>query len=390
MIEGIEGQDEALFWLAENRERYYGAVTPPLIQSSNFAFANVNEMRSALQNEVGEPFYTRGTNPTTRMLEQKLAALEGAESALVFGSGSAAVAAAVMAQLKAGDHVICVQKPYSWTDKLLNQLLKRFGIDASMVNGCDVAHIRSAIKPNTKVLMLESPNSFTFEMQDIKACTALAKEFGLVTIMDNSYATPLNQQPLKMGVDLVIHSVTKYLAGHSDALAGVVCGSKAQITKIFYGEYMTLGAAASPFNSWLVLRGLRTLEIRLKRVEETTAKLLEWLASHPLVEKVVYPGHSSHPQYELFKQQMQGSGGMFALYLKAKNASQVNAFCNALKVVVLGCSWGGYESLAFPVVAMNVEGTEWLPFNLIRIYIGLESFETLKADFERGFEAMMQ
>jgi cystathionine beta-lyase len=388
MVEGFEGQDEALFWLGEERDKYFGSVTPPLIQSSNFGFKDIASMRHALNNENIEPFYTRGTNPTTRILEQKLAALEGAEDAVVFGSGSAAVAAAVMAQLQTGDHVICVQKPYSWTDKLLNQLLKRFGVESSMVDGRDVSNIRNAIKPNTSMIMLESPNSFTFEMQDIRACTALAREHGLVTIMDNSYATPINQQPLKMGVDIVVHSVTKYLAGHSDALAGVVCGSKAQIHKIFFGEYMTLGAAASPFNSWLVLRGLRTLEIRLKRVEETAHQLVNWLLEHPLVEKISYPGHAAHPQFALGQTQMNGSGGMFALYLKADNPLQVEAFCNALKVIVLGCSWGGYESLAFPVVAMNSSGTEWLPFNLIRVYIGLEGYETLKEDFDRGFKAM--
>ncbi len=388
MANNFSNADEALFFLGEDREAYFGSVAPPLIQSSNFGFKNIASMRYALNNENTEPFYTRGTNPTTRILENKLAALEGAEDALVFGSGSAAVSAAVMAQVKQGDHIICVQKPYSWTDKLLNQLLLRFGVASTMVDGRDVVNIEKAIRPNTTVLILESPNSFTFELQDIQLCTNLAKAHGIVTIMDNSYATPLNQQPLAWGVDLAVHSVTKYLAGHSDALAGVVCGSKDQIKKIFYGEYMTLGAAASPFNSWLVLRGLRTLEIRLKRVQETTLQLVPWLLNQPEVEKVMYPGHESHPQFGLAQKQMKGSGGMFALYLKASTAGEVEAFCNALRVIILGCSWGGYESLAFPVVSINPAGTDWLPFNLIRIYIGLESLETLKDDFEQGFKAM--
>ena len=191
-----------------------------------------------------------------------------------------------------------------------------------------------------------------------------------------------------MGVDLVVHSVTKYMAGHSDALAGVVCGTKEQIRKIFYGEYMTLGAAASPFNAWLVLRGLRTLEIRLKRVEETTRELIPWLLARPDVASIGYPGHESHQQFELAQKQMTGFGGMFALYLNTGSPAKIEAFCNALKVITLGCSWGGYESLAFPVISMNSAGTDWLPNNLIRIYLGLESVEMLKTDFESGFNAM--
>jgi cystathionine beta-lyase/cystathionine gamma-synthase len=209
--------------LGEDRSLHYGAVTPPMYQSSNFCFPNIAAMRGSLAHEMDVPFYTRGNNPTVSILREKLAALEGAEEALVFASGSAAVAAAVMSGLKLGDHVVCVQKPYSWTAKLLKNLLGRFGVESSFIDGTEVSHWEEACKSNTKMFILESPNSMTFELQDIPAVAALAKSKGIRTVIDNSYASPLNQQPIAMGIDIVVHSASKYLSGHSDMVAGVLC-----------------------------------------------------------------------------------------------------------------------------------------------------------------------
>ena len=377
--------------LGEDRERYYRAAAPPLMQSTNFAFNDVQQMRESLAHEMDVPFYTRGHNPTVAILRQKLAALEGAEECLVFGSGSAAIAAGVMSEVRAGDHVVCVQKPYSWTYKLLTQLLGRFGVAATFVDGRDPAEFAAAIRPETKLFMLESPNSMTFELQDIAAVVAIAKAHGITTALDNSYATPLNQRPLDLGVDMVMHSASKYLNGHSDVVAGVLCTSRERAERIFAGEYMTLGGILSPHDAWLMLRGLRTLPLRMQRVAETTPQVVAYLEAHPQVEQVLYPFSPHFPQYELARQQMKAPAGQFSLLLKAPDIAAVDRFCNALQAFLLACSWGGYESLIFPISTLynsaNYSQTT-LPWNLIRFYVGLEEPDYLIADLERGFAAM--
>ncbi|MEM7658189.1 MAG: aminotransferase class V-fold PLP-dependent enzyme [Bacteroidota bacterium] len=317
--------------LGEERERYFNAVAPPIVQSSNFTFETIEEMRQSLAHEMDVPFYTRGANPTVAMLRKKLAALEGSEECLVFSSGSAAIAAAVCSSVSAGDHVVCVQKPYSWTNKLLNNLLARFGVETTMIDGRDPEDFRKAIRPTTKLFMLESPNSITFELQDIQAVAAIAKEHGILTAIDNSYATPLNQQPITMGVDMVLHSASKYLNGHSDIVAGVLCCTREKAEQIFQSEFMTLGGIISPNDAWLMMRGLRTLGIRMERVAQTTPKVVEYLEQHPQVEGVMYPFSPSFPQYELAKQQMKNPAGQFSLLLKAERMEEVEAFCNSLE-----------------------------------------------------------
>jgi cystathionine beta-lyase/cystathionine gamma-synthase len=377
--------------LGEERENYYRAAVPPLIQSSNFAFPSVEEMRKSLAHEMDIPFYTRGHNPTVAILRQKIAALEGAEECLVFSSGSAAIAAAIMSCAKAGDHVVCVAKPYSWTNKLLNNLLSQYGVSNTLVDGTDPENFRRAIQANTKLLMLESPNSMTFELQDIEAVVAIAKEHGITTAIDNSYATPLNQQPILMGVDMTMHSASKYLGGHSDIVAGVLCCSRERAEKIFQSEYMTLGGVISPHDAWLMIRGLRTLPIRMERVAQTTPQVVDYLEKHPLVEKVLYPFSPSFPQYELARKQMKRPAGQFSVLLKAESLEQVDRFCDSLEAFLLACSWGGYESLIFPIStlysSMNYSSTD-LPWNLVRFYVGLEEPEMLIADLAQAFEKM--
>jgi cystathionine beta-lyase len=373
----------------EERAEYLNSVSPPIFQTSMTCFPSVEAMRQSLANESETPFYTRGNNPTTDILRKKMAALEATEDSLIFGSGSAAVAAAVLSFVQTGDHIVCVQKPYSWTNKLLNLWLKRFGVEVTMIDGTQAQNYEKAIKPNTKILFLESPNSFTFELQDIEAVAKIAKKYGLLSIIDNSYASPLFQQPATMGIDLVVHSGTKYLGGHSDALAGVVCGSKAHIKKIFEGELMTLGAVISPFNAWLLLRGLRTLPIRMQRVAETAPKIVDFLAAHPKVSKIYYPFHPSHPQYELARKQMKSPAGQFSIELKAESIEQVELFCNSLKRFLLAASWGSYESLIFPACTLYTsQNYHTAPFHwsLIRFYIGLEEPEYLIADLKQALE----
>ena len=372
---------------AEERGDYEGAVSPPIFQTSNFAFESVEAMRQGLIEEMHAPFYTRGVNPTVRTLRRKLAALAGSEECLVFSSGSAAVAAAVMSQVQAGDHIVCVEKPYSWTTKLLSKLLGRFGVTHTFVDGRDPENFRKAIQPNTRLFMLESPNSITFELQDLAAIAAIAKAHDITTIVDNSYSTPLNQQPIKMGIDITVHSATKYLNGHSDIVAGVLCCSKEKYEQIFAGEFMTLGATISPNDAWLMIRGLRTLPLRMQRVADTTPKVVAFLENHPRVAKVYYPHSPNFDQYDLAQKQMQAPAGQFSMELKAEKLSDVDDFCDKLKYFTLACSWGSFESLIFPTSALidsaNYSGSP-LPWTLIRFYVGLEEADVLIEDLRQA------
>lgn len=380
---------EILTHLGEERENYFNAMSPPIIQSSNFVFHTLDDFRKAFVNELDSHLYTRGNNPTNNILRQKLAALEATEDALVFGSGAAAIAAAIIGNVKAGDHIVCVDSPYSWTHKLLTLFLDRFGVSHTFVDGRSMSSIEDAIQDNTTLLYLESPNSGTFECQDLRACANLAKAKGIVTVIDNSYASPIYQQPAKMGIDVVVHSGTKYLTGHSDVVVGVLCGSKAMVKKIFDSEYMTIGAILAPNDASLVIRGLRTLPLRMQKCSENAVEIVKRLEAHPAVEKVIYPFAESFPQYELATKQMTGAGGLFSVYFKAKDIQQMEDFFHCLNRFLLAVSWGGYESLVLPYCAFhNVPGKadSTMPWNLVRFYVGLEDVEYLWKDLEEALK----
>ncbi len=375
----------------EERDKYFGAVAPPIIQTSNFAFKDLSSFRQAFVDELQSHLYTRGNNPTVKILRQKITALEGAEDSLVFSSGSGAIANAVIANLQAGDHIICVQSPYSWTYNLVSNFLARFGVEHSFVDGTNLDSIKASIKENTRVLYLESPNSITFELQDLEACAKLAKEHNLISIIDATYASPLYQKPYQLGIDLSVHTCSKYLNGHSDVVAGVLSGSKAMIKKIFESEFMTLGGIISPNDAAMVIRGLRTLELRLERCSQSALKIAIWLEKHPKVEKVVHPHLPSHPQYNLAKKQMQKCGGLFSIYLKTNSIKKVEAFHRKIKRFLLAVSWGGHESLLLPFCAFyGIPGRPdtTIPWNLVRIYIGLEDPDWLIEDLEQAMEVL--
>jgi cystathionine beta-lyase/cystathionine gamma-synthase len=380
-------ESEILYHLGENRDEYYGAGTPPIVPANNFCFKTVAEMRHTLAHESELPFYTRGVNPTTKILQEKMAQLEKTEDCLVFASGSAAISSAISSLVAAGDHVICVQKPYSWTYKLLNSILQRFGVTTTWVDGREVENFEKAIQKNTKMIILESPNSWTFEMQDMAPIAQLAKQHGIITLMDNSYASPMNCNPADHGIDLIAHSASKYIGGHGDALAGILCGSKKLIKNVFENEFMTLGGVISPFTAWLQLRGLRTLPLRMNRVSETTPVVTKFLENHPKIEKVYYP-HSSHfDQPELTAKYLKKPAGQFSITLKTTDSKKIEAFCNSLEYFLMACSWGGYESLVFPAITLYDSqnyGKTTLPINMLRFYVGLEDAEFLIKDLEKA------
>ncbi|KAA9039442.1 PLP-dependent transferase [Ginsengibacter hankyongi] len=377
--------------LGENREDYFNAVAPPIIQTSNFAFKKVDDLRKAFEDEASAYLYRRGNNPTLKILSQKLAALDGAEDGLVFNSGAGAIYAAVVANVKSGDHIISVDKPYSWAQKLFNEILPRFNVTTTYVDGREIENFKNAIQPNTTVIYLETPNSWSFYLQDLREVAKLAKEKNILTICDNSYCSPLYQRPVEYGIDLVLQSATKYISGHSDVVAGVLCGTAKMMNKIFNAEYMNIGIGTTPFNAWLLIRGLRTIKIRLEKISETTPKIVNYLKLHEKVESVIFPFDKDFPQSKLAKEQMQGACGLFSFIIRAEKVDEIENFCQGLKHILMAVSWGGHESLIIPGCA-SISSNEFSPANMahrtMRMYVGLEEAEYLIEDLERGFKTM--
>jgi cystathionine beta-lyase/cystathionine gamma-synthase len=373
--------------LGEERENYFNAIAPPIMQSSNFAFKTVDEMRHAFADEYSTYIYSRGINPTVDILRKKLAALDAAEDCLVFNSGAAAIFAAVLANVKAGDHIVSVDKPYSWAQKMFNDILPRFGVTTTYIDGRSIEHFERAVLPNTTLIYLESPNSWDYALQDLEAVAELARSASITTICDNSYCTPLYQQPVALGIDLSLQSGTKYIGGHSDVVAGVLSGSSAMIEKIFNSEYMNIGSGIQPFNAWLLIRGLRTLPARLERISSTTKAIVDHLKQHIKVEEVIFPFDLSFPQYELAQKQMSGACGLLTFIVKAQHIEQVEKCCDQLKHIMMAVSWGGHESLVIPRCA-GMPRSAFDPANrehrMIRLYVGLEDAAYIIKDLENG------
>lgn len=365
----------------------YSPVSVPVYETSIFSFKNFEEFQNSLLNEFEAHLYSRGKNPTAEVVEKKLAALEKAEDAKLFASGIAAVSAATMAFLKSGDHVVCVKDAYGWTNKLFSQYLKRFDVQVTFVEGIDPEDFIKNTKPNTKLFFLESPTTFTFRLQDLVQVANFARQNNIKTVIDNTWATPVFQNPVELGIDLVVHSASKYIGGHSDVVAGIVVGKKEDIRHIFNTEFMNIGATIGPFEAWLLLRGLRTIHVRMQRHMENTLKVIEYLRTVPEVEEIFYPFYPKHPQYELAKKQMKGGSGLLSIKLNVKSLENIITFTNTLKIFRRAVSWGGYESLVMPYAATNRDGlTE--KNKMIRLHIGLENPDLLINDLQNAFQAM--
>lgn len=378
--------------LGEERDDYFRAIAPPIIQTSNFAFKKVDDLRKSFEDEYSTWLYSRGLNPTVEILRKKLAALDGAEDCLVFNSGAAAIFAAVLANIKSGDHIVSVKNPYTWAQRMFEVILPRFNVTVTYVDGRSTENFALAIQSNTTVIYLESPNSWFFELQDLSAIALLAKQHSIITICDNSYCTPFYQKPIALGIDLVLQSGTKYIAGHSDTVAGVLSGNKQMIERIFNSEYMNTGSGIQPFNAWLLIRGLRTLPVRLEHITRTTHEVVGFLKAHPRVEKVLFPMDPSFPQFELAQKQMTGACGLVTIFLKAESAKTIELFCESLKHILMAVSWGGHESLILPKCA-GMKPEDFDPQNQdhrsLRLYIGLEEPAYLIADFSGAFESIV-
>ncbi len=375
--------------LAEERELYFNAIAPPIMQTSNFAFKTVDEMRKAFADEYSTYLYSRGLNPTVDILRKKLAALDEAEDCLVFNSGAAAVFAAVLANVKSGDHIISVNKPYTWAQRMFNVILPKFNVATTYVDGRNINNFMEAIQSSTSLIYLESPNSWDYKLQDLEAVATLAKQNHLITICDNSYCTPLYQKPIKLGIDLAVQSATKYIGGHSDTVAGVLCGSSKMIERIFNSEYMNIGSGISPFGAWLLIRGLRTLPVRMERITSTTNTIINYLQKHEMVEKVIFPFTSDFEQLELAEKQMTGACGLLTFVMKAETVDEIENFCNSLQHILMAVSWGGYESLIIPkcsgIPRQSFDVTN-IEHRMLRLYVGLEDAEYITEDLEQAFK----
>lgn len=376
--------------LGEERDQYFNAVAPPIVQTSNFVFRKVADLGKAFEDEMGGYLYSRGINPTVDILRKKLAALDGAEDALVFNSGAAAIFAAVLANVKSGDHIVSVKQPYTWAQRMFDVILPRFGVTTTYVDGTVLENFEKGIQSNTTVIYLESPNSWTYALQDLRGVAALAKARGIVTICDNSYCTPLYQRPVELGIDISLQSATKYISGHSDTVAGVIAGSHRMMKKIFDSEYLNIGSGIQPFNAWLLIRGLRTLPARLEQSAETTRRVVEYLKAHPKVESLLFPLDPDFPQYALARTQMDGASGLVTIVYKCQEKQTIVRFCEALKHIMMAVSWGGYESLVIPRCA-GIQDQDFDParpdHRMIRLYFGLESADYLIRDLDQAFAA---
>ncbi|HEY5818764.1 MAG TPA: PLP-dependent transferase [Mesorhizobium sp.] len=377
---------EAATLLAHDNPFPGGAVVPPIYQTSLFTFASYAEMADTFAGRSKQPIYSRGNNPTVMEFESRVAALEGAEAARGFSSGMAAISATVLAFVGAGERIVAVRNCYGDAYRFFERFLPRMNIQVDYVDGTDTDAVVAAL-PGAKLLYLESPTSMTFELQDLEALTQGAKAQGIVTTVDNSYATPIFQKPILHGVDLVLHSASKYLGGHSDTVAGVVAGSADHIARINEQTYSYLGGKLSPFEAWLLLRGLRTLPLRLPHHMKSGLALAERLKAHPSVERVNHPVYANHPG----KKTLKGYAGLFSF--EVADDIDIPAFVDALKYFRLGVSWGGHESLVVPAKAtleqtpgLNSMARFGVSPRTIRFNVGLENVEDLWADAAEAFE----
>ncbi|MDT3296980.1 methionine gamma-lyase [Shewanella sp. SP2S2-6] len=368
----------------------FGALVTPLYQSATFVFESAQQGGERFAGNEPGYIYTRLGNPTTAELERKMAILEGAEAAAATASGMGAVSAALLANLQMGDHLVASNAVYGCTYALMTTQFARFGIEVSLVDFSSVAEIEAAIKSNTKVIFCETPVNPHLQVFDLAAIATIAKRHQLVSIVDNTFMTPLLQRPLDFGIDLVIHSATKYLNGHGDVIAGIVCGSEEQLHKVKYEILKDIGAVISPHDAWLILRGLKTLDVRLQRHCDSAQRVAEFLAEHPSINRVYYPGLASHQGHKFIGNQMKRAGGVIAFELAA-NLEEAMAFVGHLSLFSIAVSLGDAESLIQHPASMThspytpeARAAAGIGDNLLRISIGLEDCDDIIADLSQA------
>lgn len=384
--------EESLPVLAGEDLHPLNAFQAPIFQTTAFRFSTIDEMKALAEGRAQHYLYTRYTNPTLEVVERKAAALEGGEQALVFSSGMAAISSTLLALLQSGDHLLASTSLYGGTLLLIRDILPRFGIETEFFHILDWASLDKKLRPRTRLLIAETPTNPALQLLPLKPVADLAHRRGALTLLDNTFATPVNQKPLASGWDVVLHSATKYLGGHSDVTAGLVVSHGELIDRIWPLRKL-LGGVLDPSAAYLVARGMKTLRVRVLKQNENTLALARFLEAHPAVERVRYPFLSSHPQYALAQEQMKGGGGVLSFYVKG-GWVQTRAFFNRLRQVPISTSFGGVESLVTspyytshygmsPEELTRAEVSE----NLVRMSVGIESVEDLSADLDQALRA---
>jgi cystathionine beta-lyase/cystathionine gamma-synthase len=381
MNEEVDPLDRVRLIVAHDETNAYDAVVPPIAQTSLFTFSSYDEMNQTYKGLKSRPTYSRGLNPTVRHFEEMLARLEGGEDAIGFASGMAAISSTVMTFVKPGAKILCVRHVYPDAYRLFEILLKQYGVTVVYVDGLDLAAIDRELT-GASLFYLESPTSWSMDALDVAALAKLARQHGVISVIDNSWASPVFQLPLTLGVDLVVHSASKYIGGHSDVVAGVVTGPKALIGSIRSTTYPYLGGKMSPFDAWLLIRGLRTLPERMKAHEAAALHVARHLVKHPKVDNVLHPGLG-----DTLPPGLTGTSGLFSFTMA--EGVDIPKFTDALKLFKLGVSWGGHESLVVPATVVHNQAAgpnSVVDFGIsprvVRIHVGLEGAEALWADLE--------
>ncbi|GAA5616330.1 PLP-dependent transferase [Brucella anthropi] len=386
MTDGMDPLDFAALTVAHDESNAYDAVVPPIVQTSLFTFPSYDDMVASYRGEKVRPIYTRGLNPTVRAFEEMLAKLEGGEDALGFASGMAAISSSVLAFVNPGDRIVAVRHVYPDAFRLFGTIMKRMQVQVDYVDGRDEEAVAKAL-PGAKIFYMESPTSWVMEAHDVGALAMIARQHGVLSIIDNSWASPIFQRPLSLGVDLVVHSASKYLGGHSDVVAGVVTGSKALINTIRAETYPYLGGKLSPFDAWLLVRGMRTLPTRMKAHEASALEIAKRLQALDVVETVCHPALANRLPAGL-----KGTSGLFSVIFR--EGVNIREFCNHLDLFKLGVSWGGHESLIVPgevVLQQKAQPNSAHTFGIdprsVRLHVGLEGTEALWRDIEGALAA---
>lgn len=388
---GKSGFSTKAIHLGYSSKDHLGSLNPPIFQTSTFVFNDVEEGRARFAGEQDGYIYTRIGNPTVKLLEERIAALEEAEGCVAFGSGMGAVSGVILALLKSGDHIISTDAVYGGTYSFFEMIQERFNIQVTMIDMTNPEEIRKHIQENTKMIYLETPINPTMKLVDLEKVAAIAKEIGAVTVVDNTFMSPYLQQPLHFGIDIVLHSATKYIGGHGDVIAGLVAGSKEKIDKIRKYSLKNIGSVMAPFDAWLLIRGLKTLAVRLDRHTESAMKIAQYLEQNPKVDKVYYPGLESFPQYDLAKKQMKAPGGLISFEVKGGLQAGIDLL-NQVELCQLAVSLGDAETLIQHPASMthaSIPRENRLEMGvtdgMIRLSVGLEDVDDIIADLEHAF-----
>ena len=377
-------------WAGEEGDFWQGATQVPVVHSVSFGYKDVDQwLRVALGEEDGH-IYGRNTNPTVHAFEEKVRILEGAEAATSASTGMGIISSALFALLSPGDRVVSVKDTYGGTNVIFTEFLPRFQIDVALCDTIDHEAIEAEIAQGCQVLYLESPTNPTVKIVDLARLAQAGHEAGAVVIVDNTFATPINQNPLQLGADLVLHSATKFLGGHADALGGVICGSQALVEKIYHFREIN-GATLHPMAAYLLLRGMKTLNLRIQRQNESALQIAYFLEGHPRIEKVFYPGLESHENHAIARQQMRGFGGVLSFILRGNDFADVRRFVPRLRYAHAAANLGAVETIVGPpATTSHVECTReeraamGIPESLIRYSTGIEDVSDLIADLEQA------